>query len=1289
MASLSNTQGGTYTPGTLSGTWSTTASSDSESYTLTVYQLSCDGGITVYSTNDAWPGTLGCPQYPPSAPSQIAVASQTVTFTASASVSVTQNPMGGTWQSCTGHTTSPYTLYPTSSGISECINPLTAPSGYQVTGTTVTPTSLIVFPGDSDNYMINWYLLPTSPNVTATLSASPNPFSCSAGTTLTWSSSNATSCSAPWTASTAVSGSQLVHPATSPLSYSITCTNSSSGKTGSASVSVSASDAVGGSCSGSVPTVTVTASPSSVTSGGSSTISWSSSGATSCSSNSWNGGSTALSGSVVVNPGSTTTYTEVCSNANGSNSGSAMLTVTAGSVPTVTVSASPSSVTSGGSTTITWSSSGATSCSTDAWSGSTALSGSVTVYPGSTTTYTKVCSNANGNGSGSGTVTVTASGGGFDFGISNSGTISIAQGSSGSETIPLTVLSGTSQPVTITASGAPANVTFTYTNQGCSPACNSLVNFTVGASATYGTYPITVTGTANSAGAAKTIILTSGTGWTVPSDWNNSSNKIEVIGGGGGGSDFSYYSDVGGGGGAYAKVSNVTLSPGGYIPITIGAGGTGGQSSSVNATAGGNTTFNNTTVGAGGGQPGLNSFSGGNLVGGTGGTVLYGTGYSGGNGGNSDSINTNYTDAGGGGGAAGPNGPGQAGGAPAGQACGAGGAGDAGSGGATVSSVINFSGYCVGAIGNNGTEWGTAGSGSGASGPGSNNNGTGAYNNGSNGGLYGGGGSGSNSGFSTKGGNGASGVIVITYSPATTITHSTSFTLNVTCASGSTWNGTSCVANAVPTVTTPTATTITTTSALLGANVTSLGSPAVISARGTCWGTTTSPTTNCVPEGGTVTGTYSQSRTGMTPGTLYYYRGYATNSAGTGYSPTATFTTTALPTGTLTPLNPTCTIASGANSCAQTLTWTTTNPIGTSQVTSPSGTPSPITSNNGSQSFSAPYNPSGVNFYLYNNGTILAQTNVSTVCVSGTAWSGSACTAGGTMAGTLTPLNPTCTIASGASSCTQSLTWTTTNPVATSAVTSPTGTPSPSNGNNGSQNFTVPYNSSGVNFFLYNNSLLLAQTNVTTSCASGSSWNGISCSTYSYSLSPNQGTLVVAQGGSQQQETIAVTLNSGSTQGVILSISGAPANLAYNYANNGCNPTCNIFINITAPSSVATGNYPITVNGTSGGVNKSTSFNLNVTAPTSLTVTPSVSPTAYVGNSVSWQFIVTGGTGPYTYTCSGTDFPSPPPASGSFSITYQTVGTKTATCTVKDSLGNTGSASASVQVVINPAFKEF
>ncbi|MEI7765151.1 MAG: prepilin-type N-terminal cleavage/methylation domain-containing protein [bacterium] len=100
--------------------------------------------------------------------------------------------------------------------------------------------------------------------------------------------------------------------------------------------------------------------------------------------------------------------------------------------------------------------------------------------------------------------------------------------------------------------------------------------------------------------------------------------------------------------------------------------------------------------------------------------------------------------------------------------------------------------------------------------------------------------------------------------------------------------------NVVPTITTPTVTSIGTTTATLGANVTSLGLPASISQRGTCWGITANPTTNCVAEGSTTTGVFTQNRTGFTAGTLYYYRGYAINSTGTAYSADGTFTTIAM-----------------------------------------------------------------------------------------------------------------------------------------------------------------------------------------------------------------------------------------------------------------------------------------------------------------------------------------------------------------------------------------------------------
>lgn len=106
---------------------------------------------------------------------------------------------------------------------------------------------------------------------------------------------------------------------------------------------------------------------------------------------------------------------------------------------------------------------------------------------------------------------------------------------------------------------------------------------------------------------------------------------------------------------------------------------------------------------------------------------------------------------------------------------------------------------------------------------------------------------------------------------------------------------------APPTITTPTSA-ATSTTASMGGNVTSIGS-AAISARGVVYSLTSanpSPqlggasTVNLVDAAAT-TGTFTETASGLTPGTSYSFVAYATNSAGTTYtSPVSTFTTVAL-----------------------------------------------------------------------------------------------------------------------------------------------------------------------------------------------------------------------------------------------------------------------------------------------------------------------------------------------------------------------------------------------------------
>ena len=82
--------------------------------------------------------------------------------------------------------------------------------------------------------------------------------------------------------------------------------------------------------------------------------------------------------------------------------------------------------------------------------------------------------------------------------------------------------------------------------------------------------------------------------WTVPADWNDDNNTIEVIGAGGGGSGNA----AGGGGGAYSAIANLTLTPSASIDYTVGVFGAGGNTADVAGAAGGDTWFNGASLGA-------------------------------------------------------------------------------------------------------------------------------------------------------------------------------------------------------------------------------------------------------------------------------------------------------------------------------------------------------------------------------------------------------------------------------------------------------------------------------------------------------------------------------------------------------------------------------------------------------------------------------------------------------------------------------------------------------------------
>lgn len=159
---------------------------------------------------------------------------------------------------------------------------------------------------------------------TASLTANPTTVAGGGSSILTWTSTNATACTASggWSGLEAASGSVSVAPPTT-TTYSLVCTGAGgSSTTAQATVTVSAGPPT--------PTASLGANPIAVTSGSTSVLSWSSTNATSCTASGGWSGALATSGTNTVGPLSVTTvYDLICSGAGGS-SATAQATVSVG-----------------------------------------------------------------------------------------------------------------------------------------------------------------------------------------------------------------------------------------------------------------------------------------------------------------------------------------------------------------------------------------------------------------------------------------------------------------------------------------------------------------------------------------------------------------------------------------------------------------------------------------------------------------------------------------------------------------------------------------------------------------------------------------------------------------------------------------------------------------------------------------------------------------------------------------------------------------------------------------------
>ncbi|MHC1725845.1 MAG: C10 family peptidase [Syntrophobacteraceae bacterium] len=110
-------------------------------------------------------------------------------------------------------------------------------------------------------------------------------------------------------------------------------------------------------------------------------------------------------------------------------------------------------------------------------------------------------------------------------------------------------------------------------------------------------------------------------------------------------------------------------------------------------------------------------------------------------------------------------------------------------------------------------------------------------------------------------------------------------------STGNLWGVDFTQSSAKPSVTTPVFSSVDTTKAMLGATIQFSGGSAVSSA-GVAYGTSAKPGISGSKVTTPITsGVFTVNVTGLTPNTLYHFRGYATNSFATSYSTDSTFTT--------------------------------------------------------------------------------------------------------------------------------------------------------------------------------------------------------------------------------------------------------------------------------------------------------------------------------------------------------------------------------------------------------------
>jgi len=229
---------------------------------------------------------------------------------------------------------------------------------------------------------------PSADIPTVQISANPATIQTGQSSTLSWTSTNATSCSIDQgIGSVDCNSSKLVSPSvTTP--YEITATGPGGTATSSVTVTVTPAAPL---------TVSITANPTDIKPGQSSTLSWTSNADT-CSIDQAIG-SVDCNSSKLVTLDTTTTYTITATRGASTATSNVTVTVTpdpGAPLPTVWISANFTTIVIGASTTLTWGSSNANSCNIQPGIGTVETSGFRNVSPTATTTYTITATGSSG-----------------------------------------------------------------------------------------------------------------------------------------------------------------------------------------------------------------------------------------------------------------------------------------------------------------------------------------------------------------------------------------------------------------------------------------------------------------------------------------------------------------------------------------------------------------------------------------------------------------------------------------------------------------------------------------------------------------------------------------------------------------------------------------------------------------------------------------------------------------------------------------------------------------------------